>query len=134
MRTTTKVLTVVLALGAIGMLTQERLRPQRSAEDIAKANAAAAADRKREAAGYAAAKVLRQMMRDPDSFVVESASVSEDAQLVCIEYRSRNGFGGMNREFAAFRNGKPYLKDAGVWNKHCTQRLFDATAAAKSAN
>lgn len=134
MRTVAKVLIIVLGLAFIGILTQERLKPQKSAAEIEKERAAAETDRKRQAAAYAAAKVLRQAMRDPDSFVIESASVSEDASLVCVEYRSRNGFGGMNREFAVFNNGKPFLKDAVAWNKRCTRPLFDQTAAAKKAD
>lgn len=45
------------------------------------------------------AKTLRNMMRDPDSFVLESASLvlGKNGYDVCYEYRSRNGYGGMNR-------------------------------------
>ena len=45
------------------------------------------------------AAALRDRMRDPDSFKVTSALVLSD-DTVCYEYRSRNGFGGMNDGYA----------------------------------
>ena len=39
---------------------------------------------------------LRRAMRDPDSFQLSSVLIIEKTNAVCYEYRSRNGFGGMN--------------------------------------
>ena len=42
---------------------------------------------------------LREQMRDPDSFVVERViyTVHKNKEEYCFFYRSKNGFGGMNR-------------------------------------
>jgi hypothetical protein len=39
---------------------------------------------------------LKRAMRDPDSFRLSSVLIIEKTNAVCYEYRSRNGFGGMN--------------------------------------
>lgn len=54
-----------------------------------------------------AARGLRPYMRDPDSLVVESASLAirctldyRPVELYKVQYRARNGFGGYNRDSA----------------------------------
>lgn len=70
------------------------------------------------------ADLVRQSLREPDSLKWEHVRVSDKADVVCMSYRSRNGFGGMNYEQLAMINGK--LTDAaGPWNKHCTQPMRD---------
>lgn len=44
-----------------------------------------------------AAVRLRDSMRNPDSFILEKARANDDGSVVCLWYRSQNGFGGMNR-------------------------------------
>jgi len=39
---------------------------------------------------------LKRSMRDPDSFRLSSVLIIEKTNAVCYEYRSRNGFDGMN--------------------------------------
>jgi hypothetical protein len=69
---------------------------------------------------------LRNSMRDPQSLTVESLGVNKDANLACIEYRAKNGFGGMNRGFAVVQNGRFYFDKAEVWNKSCSHAsLYD---------
>ncbi len=41
------------------------------------------------------ALVLRKTQREPDSFKLDSALVT-DMSMVCYRYRGRNGFGGMS--------------------------------------
>lgn len=129
-----KVALIVVGLGIISSVVQQRSTPSKSAAELEREKALDSADHKRRAAAFATAKVLRDLMRDPDSFVIESVSVNEDATLTCTEYRSRNGFGGMNREFVVIVNGKPSFKDATLWNKRCTKPLYDLTTVAKTAN
>ena len=82
---------------------------------------------------------LKNQMRDPDSFVVEkvSRSVVEPlsperaksigkkraqayaatvgTEIFCFQFRSRNGFGGMNRSIAEARGGsEPFVMDDSV--------------------
>ena len=76
----------------------------------------------------AGAMTLRDSMRNPDTFVVESAIVVDGTDTLCYEYRAQNGFGGMNRERAviaikanktAFGNAS---KVAALWNKECANK------------
>lgn len=76
----------------------------------------------------AAAKAVKQALRDPDSLTWESIRANDDASVICLEYRAKNGFGGMNREFAVFVKGKASQKPE-MWNKHCTQPLTDLSRA-----
>lgn len=67
---------------------------------------------------------VKSKLRDPTSFVLESAYANDNATVICIEYRARNGFGGMNKEFIVAAKNKVF-RDAGAWNKHCTKPLID---------
>lgn len=70
------------------------------------------------------AMALKQSLRDPESLTLESAWANDDASVVCIEYRARNGFGGINKEFIISAKGK-LSKEPAAWNKHCTKAVFD---------
>lgn len=99
-------------------------RPQVTA---AKTPEQLAADAKKEATfrkTAMAAAAVKSAMRDPDSLTWETIRANDDASVICMEYRARNGFGGMNREFAVLVNGKASQKPE-AWNKHCTQPLTD---------
>jgi hypothetical protein len=69
---------------------------------------------------------IRKKMRDPNSFEVELIKVNKDATVFCLAYRARNGFGGMNREIAIYKNDKVF-RDSDTWNKNCTSNMFDET-------
>lgn len=89
-----------------------------------------AAEDKRYAVAATAARLLRESMRDPESLKIDSLRVNQDANIVCAEYRARNGFGGMNREIVVVtQDGSS--QSAANWNKHCTQPLFDMLWAAR---
>jgi ribosomal protein L40E len=77
---------------------------------------------------YSAAAIavvaVKDAMRDPDSLKIESARTNEDGSTICVKYRARNGFGGMNQSFIVYLSGKPYRTSA-AWNKHCTGTLYE---------
>jgi hypothetical protein len=73
----------------------------------------------------AGAKRLKQAMRDPESLTLETAMLIGKGDAVCYEYRSRNGFNGMNKGQAVLlpETGQFYASEqAGfhaAWNKAC---------------
>lgn len=72
--------------------------------------------------------MLKQAMRDPDSFKLSQALVIDGTGAVCYEYRARNGFGGMNVGHAVISpDGKTFKaeNDSGyraLWNKECANK------------
>lgn len=64
------------------------------------------------------ARSIKAALRNPDSVQWVSFHSDDEANLVCIEYRAQNGFGGMNLEQAAYAKGKIQTSTA-AWNKHC---------------
>jgi hypothetical protein len=73
-------------------------------------------------AGFAV-HMLRSSLRDPDSLVLEHVYSRIPVTAICIEYRAKNGFGGVNRERAAFYNFS-LTKDIRVWNRQCAGSGF----------
>lgn len=115
------ILGVVAVIG--GMLAQETA-PPKTTEQIAAEKEHAA----RIMFVRMAVSSLKKAARDPDSLTIESARANKDGSVICLEYRARNGFGGMNREHLAIAAGKAN-GTPGHWNKHCTSELFDMTRA-----
>lgn len=82
------------------------------------------------------AKALKNSMRNPDSFKLESALVIDETFAVCYEYRSQNGFGGMNRGQAVLaRDGKRFLTNemdgfGKLWNRECAGKRGSEAATA----
>ena len=73
----------------------------------------------------AVATLVKTGLRDPDSVTWQHIRVSEDAGVVCLEYRAKNGFGGLNLERTAYAKGR-LNNDAATWNKHCAAKpLYD---------
>lgn len=78
----------------------------------------------------AATRALKASLRDPDSVRWDSVLVNEDGTVACIEYRARNGFGGMNREFVVFTSNTA-TQSAAAWNKRCANKqMHDMRSAA----
>jgi phage terminase large subunit GpA-like protein len=100
--------------------TEARMSPEQKAAKEAENKAAMV----RTLVARKAVEELKTAMRDPSSLAVESIRLNDDSTLVCIEYRARNGFGGMNREFIVMTKTANY-KTPDRWNKHCTQKLHD---------
>lgn len=67
------------------------------------------------------AATLKRSLRDPESVRWSSISTNDDASVVCLDYRARNGFNGMAHEVAVVAAGKTSNK-AAAWNKHCAQK------------
>lgn len=121
------VLAVLGVFGAIvGNVTNNGDGNQASADTntaAAKTKAEDKAQEKRaEIAGLAVAS-LQAAVRDPDSFKLERAFTTMDAQYACVRYRARNGFSGMNREHVVFTT-KGGDQSASAWNRHCVSGEF----------
>lgn len=79
------------------------------------------ADPKKEAAfqrTLIVVKSIKASLRDPSSVEWSSIGANEDASVVCVAYRARNGLGGMNLEGATYAKGK-LTTTAAAWNKNC---------------
>ena len=89
------------------------------------------ADERRSVNAPIAVAIVRKHLRDPESLALESV-LTQDGNLYCVEYRARNGFGGMNSSFAVVRvNLLSVSSDTTTWNKLCSRKsLFDETYAA----
>lgn len=85
---------------------------------------AEAADKSRSQRAIFAVTALRHGLRDPDSVNWESISVSDDASVVCVEYRAKNGFGGVNFEQTVYTKGK-FSTAAKPWNRHCAGKQLN---------
>lgn len=69
-------------------------------------------------------RVLKANMREPESVVWESVTANDDASVICLQYRARNGFGGMARENVVF-DKIGGSKEPSRWNRNCTKPLND---------
>ena len=96
--------------------TKQAAAPEKTAEELR--------HEKEVTVATVAAKSIKAALRNPDSFVLESALVM-DSGAVCLDYRAQNGFGGMNREQAVvpanttklFGTDTQGFKSA--WRTHC---------------
>jgi hypothetical protein len=66
----------------------------------------------------AGALTLRKIMRNPASFTLASAIMMKDGS-VCYDYRSQNGFGGMNEDQAVMTPKGRVDTDSDVYRKYC---------------
>jgi hypothetical protein len=71
----------------------------------------------------AGAQQLLRHLRDPESLKIVSVVVTDKNGMACIEYRARNGFGGVNRERAVYillalitESDKGFVT---AWNRWC---------------
>ena len=87
--------------------------------------------------GLAGALMLKNAMRDPDSFTIEKATIQNNGKSSCYEYRAKNGFGGFNRGQAVLvGNGIELITNEQVgfrdqWSLLCANKAgrdFTATA------
>lgn len=68
---------------------------------------------------------IKQALREPDSVVWDEILSDDAADTICLQYRARNGFGGMNQEFTVVHNGKASQRTED-WNQRCANReLYD---------
>lgn len=94
--------------------------PVKTPEQIA----SEAAEKSRSQRAIFVVTALRHGLRDPDSVKWESVSVSDDASVVCVEYRAKNGFGGVNFEQTVYTKGK-FSTAAKPWNRHCAGKQLN---------
>ncbi len=73
----------------------------------------------------AAVSILKNSMKDPDSFRLEQALLINKTGAVCFTYRAKNGFGALDVGHAVMgRNGVGLLDHSepgfsALWNKEC---------------
>jgi hypothetical protein len=74
-------------------------------------------------------RAIKNRLREPKSVEWIDISASQDGKVVCLTYRARNGFGGMNVEHAAM--AKDTISNSrGAWNKNCAGKsLYEAKSA-----
>lgn len=79
----------------------------------------------------AAGKLVKAAMREPDSLVWETILANDDASVMCFEYRAKNGFGGMNKEYVVITD-KATSQKPEAWNKHCLRDMYDLKHARRA--
>ena len=124
-----KIAAALLAVGVAGVIFAPKndaaVKNTQTPEQIASKKA----EDKRFSIAFESGKTLKEAMRDPSSFVAEYAGVDDAGTIVCISYRAKNGFGGMNRESVVFANNTG-SKNTADWKKYCTGKpLLDYLAA-----
>lgn len=86
---------------------------------------------KRTAAVSITARMIKDSLREPESVQWITALANESGQIVCLEYRARNGFGGMNVERMTI-TPQGAGQEASRWNDHCAGvSLYDMLHAAQ---
>ena len=109
---------ILLGLGAILSSVTPRQAPPPSLDE---------ATRSRQQAAVRAAQSIKASAREPVSITFESILADEQGETVCIVYRGRNGFGGMNLERVAVHDGIGSNRRVD-WNRHCAdKRMYDLT-------
>ncbi|MGB8339650.1 MAG: hypothetical protein WCD07_10560 [Burkholderiales bacterium] len=82
------------------------------------------------------AVTLKKIMRDPESFKLESALVIDGSGAVCYDYRAKNGFGGTNVGHAVLSGDGKLFKTSDMdgftrlWNKECAGKRGTEAATA----
>jgi hypothetical protein len=123
----------ILLVGGLAIWWYSATRPSdptptllaKTSQEIAAEKVAAAKDDAAFQQTVRVALFAKAALRDPASLTWESIRANDDASVVCLEYRARNGFGGMNREFTVYAEGGHMSQDAKLWNKHCRVPLKD---------
>lgn len=113
---------LVLAFVATSMINSNKAKKDRE-EQTPEQRAAKQADEQRFMMATVAAKKIKAALRDPDSVVWEDIYSNEGSTTICLAYRAKNGFGGMNRERIAYVKGVPSAS-AEIWNTNCTGTGF----------
>lgn len=106
-----------------------RVANEPTPEEKAAAELAAKQYSTRAAAARIVQTAIKRSLYDPDSIKYVGLWVSDDADLVCADYRAKNAFGGMIPQTLVWRNGKAY-DTTSAWNKYCANvSLNDHTPA-----
>lgn len=67
---------------------------------------------------------IKASLREPDSVQWANVLSNTDGTVVCVTYRARNGFGGINVEDATFAKGQ-ISKAVPAWNKNCAGKSLN---------
>lgn len=103
----------------VGGVTHQPRTAQQIAEDKASFH--------RKQMASIALSTLRRSLRNPDTLDVQSLSSSESGNIICIEYRAQNGFGGVTLAQTVF-TAKGGTDSARAWNRNCAHKsLYDLT-------
>lgn len=65
---------------------------------------------------------------DPESIQWTMVRVNEDATVVCVEFRARNAFGALVKQFGVVTS-QGLSNDPKVWNKKCLGQMYEETSA-----
>lgn len=65
-----------------------------------------------------AARHIKQVLREPESVEWLAILVNEQADTVCLQFRARNGFGGISTESAVITE-QATLSGPSAWRDHC---------------
>jgi uncharacterized OB-fold protein len=122
--------TVFAAVVAIAVFSPKREASIPPETPQQKAEKAAARARFNTTAGVVAA--IKSSLREPDSAKWEAIRANDDASVVCIIYRARNGFGGVNLEKVSFVRGAMH-REAEPWDQNCADKdLYDMKSVVKA--
>lgn len=118
-----KVLTrvILMSIGFLALFAIIRELRSDSSEEKKVERASQAA---RFAAAKAAGEHVKAAVREPDALKFESVRVNDAANVVCIKYRTKNRFGGINDEQIVFRNDRS-VSSITEWNTHCLGLMHD---------
>lgn len=112
--------------------TAEQVSAPPKAEKTAEQIAAEVLAEKRHIAAVLSMRAIKKALRDPSSVEWDDVLVNEDATVICIIYRAKNGFGGYTRDQVSIINGEP-SKAANIWNKQCAGKtLIDQKFSARA--
>lgn len=125
----------VAGLFAIGIAASLFNTPSRAPEPVAsKSPTQVAADAKKESQFQLVllgAQALKQSMKNPDTFKLESAVMMDDG-AICYEYRGTNSFNAVVPEQIVITE-KGAKKDAATWNKRCAHKTGNDFSFVKTA-
>jgi len=110
-----------------------RQKEEHAKAEEAKANAKAL-ENQRAARVFAVTKVIRESARNPKSVEFTKVLSDDTGDLLCIQFRAQNGFGGMNLEHYAVTKTKTYngAENPDAYNKACVgKKLNDVKYAAQ---
>lgn len=121
--------TTAATAGAAPAPTQTAEQAAYRAKESAFADQQAKAAKARAQFAASSIEAVMSSLRDPESAKFTYLGVNEEGNVSCLQYRAKNGFGGMNNAFAVIANNKATNKQAD-WKKYCSGALHDMLAAA----
>jgi len=117
----------VFSPGSTSSVTPETPKPVRTPEQIAAEKAKEARFQRT----LVVVKTIKESLRDPESVKWRNILSNEDASVVCVEYRARNGFGGVNLDHVVYAKQQLSTTNAS-WNRYCAKKeLYDMQLVGK---